>query len=274
MKLSWVVFVGLVSMTVAGTAHGQTVFNQFPSPGQSYVISSSPTADGGRVTTTYTPPRSTAVGSTLPGSVTSVPSTAYRPTDANFGYADPYGYPQASAAPANPIRGMSTAPSIAYVPPANQGTTAWRLAPVDAAAYGNPAIVQASYQVPADTAPALGVVSTVPQNWQTTYGSNPYVGQPVRTAPNSGVIPVGYQTVGYPQTLGNCATPPASISPSLGYGPYGAVSQTVPVNGNYKPLLPLQGLPAGTYVSQGLIGQPKAFVNGQPVRNFFRYVLP
>ncbi len=42
----------------------------------------------------------------------------------------------------------------------------------------------------------------------------------------------------------------------------------------YQPLLPLAAPPSRYYVGQGLIGQPKVYVPGQPVRNFFRYVLP
>jgi len=43
---------------------------------------------------------------------------------------------------------------------------------------------------------------------------------------------------------------------------------------NYTPLISLRNLPPGTYLGQGIIGQPKAYVDGEPVRNLFRYILP
>ena len=42
----------------------------------------------------------------------------------------------------------------------------------------------------------------------------------------------------------------------------------------YQPLFPLLRMPQGSYLGQGLIGQPEAYVNNQPLRNFFRYLLP
>lgn len=41
-----------------------------------------------------------------------------------------------------------------------------------------------------------------------------------------------------------------------------------------QPLLKLQNLPPGTYPGQGIVGQPKAYVDGQPVRNLLRYFSP
>lgn len=43
---------------------------------------------------------------------------------------------------------------------------------------------------------------------------------------------------------------------------------------SYRPTIPNQSLPHGVYVGEGLIGQPKAYVDGQPLRNFLRFVLP
>ena len=45
-------------------------------------------------------------------------------------------------------------------------------------------------------------------------------------------------------------------------------------SGAYSPLLKLQNMPVGTYLGQGVIGQPTAYVDGQPVRNLLRYVSP
>ncbi len=45
-------------------------------------------------------------------------------------------------------------------------------------------------------------------------------------------------------------------------------------SGAYQPIIRLQNLPPGTYLGQGLIGQPTAYVDGQPIRNLLRYISP
>lgn len=45
-------------------------------------------------------------------------------------------------------------------------------------------------------------------------------------------------------------------------------------SGYYTPLLNFRNMPPGTYLGQGLIGQPTAYVDGQPVRNLLRYISP
>lgn len=45
-------------------------------------------------------------------------------------------------------------------------------------------------------------------------------------------------------------------------------------SGQYTPLIQFRNMPPGTYLGQGLIGQPTAYVDGQPVRNLLRYVSP
>jgi len=42
----------------------------------------------------------------------------------------------------------------------------------------------------------------------------------------------------------------------------------------YRPLVPLAPAPRQVIVGRGILGQTKAYVPGQPVRNFFRYLLP
>lgn len=44
--------------------------------------------------------------------------------------------------------------------------------------------------------------------------------------------------------------------------------------GVYQPVIRLANLPPGTFVGQGILGQPKAYVDGQPIRNLMRYVFP
>ena len=45
-------------------------------------------------------------------------------------------------------------------------------------------------------------------------------------------------------------------------------------SGQYTPLIQFRNMPPGTYLGQGLIGQPTAYVDGQPIRNLLRYVSP
>ena len=42
----------------------------------------------------------------------------------------------------------------------------------------------------------------------------------------------------------------------------------------YRPVVPLAPMPGEFQVGQGILGQPKLYVPGQPVRNFLRYLTP
>ena len=42
----------------------------------------------------------------------------------------------------------------------------------------------------------------------------------------------------------------------------------------YRPILPLAPVPETYYTGQGVLGQPKLYVPGQPIRNFLRYLGP
>ncbi|MEE2642170.1 MAG: hypothetical protein VX768_16190 [Planctomycetota bacterium] len=66
----------------------------------------------------------------------------------------------------------------------------------------------------------------------------------------------------YPQYNGN-------PYPKPGFG----ISQPF-VRSTWVPIVPLRSMPYGTYLGQGVIGQPVAYVEGEPVRNFLRYVFP
>ncbi len=44
--------------------------------------------------------------------------------------------------------------------------------------------------------------------------------------------------------------------------------------GYYTPLLRFRNMPQGTYLGQGIIGQPTAYVDSQPFRNLLRYISP
>lgn len=42
----------------------------------------------------------------------------------------------------------------------------------------------------------------------------------------------------------------------------------------YRPVMPVLPMPPAYEVGRGILGQPKLYVPGQPVRNFFRYLTP
>lgn len=236
------------------------------------IVSSSPTSGGGRVTTTYAP----SSNSTLPSSSTTV---YYAPTSNN------------------------TASTVGSIDTRSNVSSFKSIYPVTTASYSAPSYSTPSYAVQSNAAPASSSVYTpasTSQVWSnSSYGpsispptqvannevrySVPADYAPTLTVPSTTTYPTSgvqyYPATSLPNTVyrqtrsGSSCQPgygvnsPASLPPSLGYG--------VPANNSpYKALLPLQKMPNNTYVGQGLIGQPKAFVEGQPVRNFFRYILP
>ena len=112
----------------------------------------------------------------------------------------------------------------------------------------NPAA--AAYQAPALNPNVGAGLALAPQNFQPNSATRLGFGQP------NYQLPAG---VGTPQ-----------------FGAQGARWWTPFVSGSgvYTPLLKLQNMPVGTYLGQGVIGQPTAYVDGQPVRNLLRYISP
>lgn len=94
---------------------------------------------------------------------------------------------------------------------------------------------------------------------------------------NAYYVPLGSPTTVYsgsPECACEAAQPPVIQSPALPFRGSPAVAAIYPQNTIYKPVLPLRRTINGAYVSQGIWGQPKAYVPSEPVRNFFRYLLP
>ena len=81
--------------------------------------------------------------------------------------------------------------------------------------------------------------------------------QPCECQPLTSVGFAPTTTIGYQQYPTTAAYPIAQS----GYS-YRPVNTALPTQAN------------GTYVGRGLIGQPKAYVDGQPLRNFFRFLTP
>ena len=219
--------------------------------GQSYIISSSPTADGGVITTTYQPPQ-VVQSSTLP-----IPSSGRPIQNAVIQYR-PATYPAAqtqfqSGSPLSPATSPVTQPAMqpATMQPAG------------------PQALNGGFQptTPPTTLPATSATAGMtPIQAQAPQGNpaiNPYVGFPLPSTSNGRIV--AYSAAG-----NACATVPANAPPTLQGIP---TNPTVPVTQNYRPLVPVQGVPGGSYVSQGLWGNPRAYVQGQPIRNFWRYVI-
>ena len=111
--------------------------------------------------------------------------------------------------------------------------------------------------------PALA--STVP--------ASPYrpAGPPMGMVPGVAPVPMGVN--GVTPTAG--LVPPATATP-FAYAPPAAMPPATvyaPSNGGYVPLVGF-GQGSNAQLGRGLYGQPTAYVDGQPVRNFLRYIFP
>ncbi len=98
------------------------------------------------------------------------------------------------------------------------------------------------------------------------------------------------QTVYYPQTGAsvaqgyagsNCACVPQATYAQPAYTTYYAPAGTTtfaPATAtsytSWRPLLDLTPTPQQQYIGQGLLGQPKVYVPGQPIMNVLRYISP
>ena len=84
------------------------------------------------------------------------------------------------------------------------------------------------------------------------------------------------QTYSVPQ-YGRYHSPQAHTQPYAQSGYYPVMNQVrssrFPTYQSYRPVAPLTAAQQ-SYVGQGILGQPKAYVPGQPLRNLFRYLTP
>ncbi len=66
----------------------------------------------------------------------------------------------------------------------------------------------------------------------------------------------------------NVSVPQYDTTQNQGWTPFAGGANA------YQPLIRLTNMKPGTYLGRGIIGQPTAYVDGQPVRNLLRYVFP
>lgn len=228
----------LLVVSVSSLANAQTVSGRAPVvvPAQ-YVSSSSPMQDGRTVRSTFT-------------------SDANRTVTV---IAEPYRVPKGSA-----IQGASN------------DATVWRT--VEPRKVVSPASTSMPVRAVAPLQPVPSSVNRMPVS---TTAVSPTIVYYVQDS-NGQVVQA---------PVGSAAAPPSSIYDVLGAGtevtqspvivspapPVAVQEPMYPVGPGYrihKPVLPLRRNINGAYVSQGLWGQPKAYVSKEPVRNFFRYILP
>lgn len=99
------------------------------------------------------------------------------------------------------------------------------------------------------------------------------------TAPAAYSAPV--TTMGNPVVVNRPVTTIAYNNPPVVQAP--VITGTVPVPNatvypvdrtSFRPVLPIIPMNNNSYVGRGLLGQPKVYTEGQPIRNSFRYILP
>lgn len=191
-----------------------------------------------------------------------------------------YPYPAAQWSPQIPRPTLRTpvpataavVPRMASLPAPASGTGGWQ----PPAAAVSPAVVQ-------QTASTLGTAGASQPNWVARVPQNccpptypVAAGYPQGVA---GQAPALSNAPVYPPGAMNCCptcpTPGATPYAGTGYAApsYGVPGYT-PQRGGFTPLLPIFPMPQGTYLGQGIIGQPTAYVDNQPLRNLLRYIFP
>lgn len=244
MKWAASLMLSLLTLSISSLANAQTVSGRAPVvvPAQ-YVSSSSPTSDGRIVRMTNT------TGSDRTVTV----------------IAEPYRVPKGAT-----LQGNSSEP------------TGWRtiepryvVTPASSAAPTSATLPKSSAKPPQPVAPTVSryPVSSTAVPPTVVYYVQDSSGQVMHASGGSATSsPTGiYQVLGAETEV---TQPPVIQCPSPSIAAPTAVVPVNPPNTIYKPVLPLRLSIEGAYVSRGIWGQPKAYVPREPVRNFFRYILP
>ena len=159
---------------------------------------------------------------------------------------------------------VNSAPFVSKAPEAIDAR--WMVSPaVYSQAYGtNVNCAPASATgMPGSTVPGMGTGAMGPGIYGAPSGMVPNSAMPTGVFPGSAVAPTMSPTP-IATTSPFTYAPPAAIPPQTIYAS---------ANGGYTPIV---GFGQGTnaQLGRGLYGQPTAYVDGQPVRNFLRYVFP
>ena len=252
-----------------------------------YIQSTSPLKNGGSVTSRVQPGRNVQTVTTI-ANLPVLGSGRAAATGINSA-------PQARTAASYPYPAASRpAATVAQVPTQNQAAfrqTAFQvptlgLTPVARTAQNcncapaPPQYFQPQQQgfAPAATqAPSLGGVPNI--NIQVP-GQTGQFAQPAYQAPS--FQSPGFQAPGF-QSGTQTYTPNYSLQSGIGTPQFGNTglgggsnwaTTLLTGRGTYPNLLSFRNLPPGTHLGQGIIGQPTAYVDGQPARNLLRWVFP
>jgi hypothetical protein len=239
--------IGPFTLAILWTCASLTCGQSIPSNTTEFITSSSPLPDGSIVTTTFVPRSGGDPQTKWTPAGTSIRGSWGTPTQsAEQSVLRPGSQSSVLSGSSQPILTTAQLPSTSaptFVP-----QTA---APVQMSTWGNPYTGPRPYLAP--TNPWSYRVCGYPQT-------------PTAVLPTGTVYP--YPVASTPPTLNTL--PPASLPPTL----QPTVPSSVPVRTTYRPAIQFRNLTPGTYLGQGLIGQPKAYVDGQPIRNLFRYIFP
>ncbi len=245
-----------LAMLLAGL-YSATFANAQSNSTQEFITASSPLSDGSVVTTTYYPSSTGPVTRIVqPVGVSPNASQATMPTAQTISTQSVQA--KTSGNTSGVVSQPSTVPTTIsqVVPPTTTSqvvppTTTYMAHMPDAE---QRAILQANQLI---RVPTLGYPNTrtalMPGSYSTTQTMRLPTGE-VYPYPESQAAPAA--TI---PSLGSTLPMPTVPGPLIGRSP------------TLQPLLKLQNLPPGTYVGQGIVGQPKAYVDGQPLRNLLRY---
>ena len=155
---------------------------------------------------------------------------------------------------------------MASQPNASQYNASQYNASNTAVAQAQPNRPYTAYQVPVvPNSPGSAAANTVPS--LTPSGQLPATANPnCNCGPNPAIL--NGQSYPYPAAnVGGNGNSNWALPPTTAAG--GLTPNTGP-----QPLLRLRPMPAGAYLGQGIIGQPTAYVHGEPLRNMLRYIMP
>lgn len=202
-------------------------------------------------------------------------------------------YSQPWREPATPGSIQVLRPNSELAPPVTAPVTTLQPqlqpAPIAAPAIGPGYAAPTGYAQPipaTNYAPANCVpTTTYATNYAPVTYANSYAPVNRTYFPASQVQQVNYApTTGYPVRRVANYGDPCGCQPGAAYAPATTAYNPAPyqvAQSNagvphyaWQPVLPLRGVPDNYFVGQGILGQPKVYVDGEPIRNFVRYILP
>jgi hypothetical protein len=270
------VFVSIGCLVASGDTNAQPsslLENRRSITANEYIESTSPLKNGGSVTSRVQPGKN----------VQTVTTIANLPV---------LGSGQASSAARNAAPQARTAANSYPYPATSRPTAAVARAP----AFNQTSARQTAFQVPtlgltpaARTAQNCNCAPAPPQFFQPQQqGFAPAASQApsLGTVPNiniqvpgqnGGFVQPGFQS-GTQTYTPNYGLQSGIGTPQFGTNAYGGGSNWLSTfltgTGQYPNLLNFRNLPPGTHLGQGIIGQPTAYVDGQPARNLLRWFFP